>query len=178
MEKLAIKNFKSQSFFQFTISHSTSTWYLPIPKNRNQKSLFNLPKKQEKCFSSQIDTIGLYLKFLRSNLWKGKGRNSDGWVTLLHAGHDLGLKCLIRFFGNIIANSFTLNSQTAYVHYASASFRTTPPTYLTLPYPGFETPPPFGFHVGNATIEVGWAGRKLTDSLMGSQILWPCTINY
>jgi hypothetical protein len=41
-------------------------------------------------------------------------------------------------------------STRADVHYASASFGTTPPTYITLPYPGFE-PDTFGFQVGNAT---------------------------
>jgi hypothetical protein len=41
-------------------------------------------------------------------------------------------------------------STRADVHYASASFGTTPPTYITLPYPGFE-PGTFGFQVGNAT---------------------------
>jgi hypothetical protein len=43
-----------------------------------------------------------------------------------------------------------LKSTRADVHYAFASFGTTSPTYITLPYPGFE-PGIFGFQVGNAT---------------------------
>jgi hypothetical protein len=57
---------------------------------------------------------------------------------------------VIRFLGNISVNPFHFKSTRADVHYASASFGTSPPTYITLPYLGFE-PGTFGFQVGNAT---------------------------
>jgi hypothetical protein len=96
----------------------------------------------------------------------GKERNSDGWVTLLHAGHNVGIMCFPFFYrvflpqhkycmllvGNKVlwkhqCKSLHFKSTRADVHYASASFGTTPPTYITLPYPGFQ-PGTFGFQYG------------------------------
>jgi hypothetical protein len=93
---------------------------------------------------------------------KGKERNSDGWITLLHAGHDLGLMCFPFFYriflpqykycmllvGNQVlwklqCKFLHFKSTRADVHYASASW--------------FK-PGTLGFQVGNATnwaIEVG-----------------------
>jgi hypothetical protein len=97
-------------------------------------------------------------------LEKGKERNSDGWVSLLHAGHCLGLICFpfsITFFllqykycmllvGNQVlwkhqCKSLHFKSTRADVHYASASFGTTPPTYIILCLIWDSNPGPLGF---------------------------------
>jgi hypothetical protein len=130
---------------------------------------------------------------LRMGKWKGKERNSDGWVTLLHAGHDLGLMCFPFFHriflpqykycmllvGNQVLSKLQckflhFKSTRADVHYASALFETTPPTYITLPYPGFE-PGTFGFQVGNATnwaIEVGMGKWKFCSTNFTVEQMW------
>jgi hypothetical protein len=108
----------------------------------------------------------LYMESNRHCVEKKKERNSD---ALLHAGHDLGLMCFPFFYriflpqykycmllvGNQVlwklqCKFLHFTSTRADVHYAFASFGTTPPTYITLPYPGFE-PGTFGSQVGNAT---------------------------
>jgi hypothetical protein len=100
---------------------------------------------------------------------KGKGKEF-GWVSITPARGPLfgpnvlpfsitifllQYKYCMLLVGNQVlwklqCKSLHFKSTKADVHYASASFGTTSPSYITLPYLGFE-PGTFGFQVSNAT---------------------------